>query len=518
MTLLALIVVPYLQTTTNLTNASMTNAILPVDIITADAPIAIGSDAELVAAGFPGSGTSGDPYRIENLNIVLAGGETGIYITGLTQSNSYVTIRNCTITGGSYGVNADSNIAQRVRVWNNTFSGNEVAIRQAHSASVEAMNNTIDNCDYGIRFYDCNNSFAYNNTITNCGHGIYVNYCIHMFIKFNDVSSCSNYGILEEYSDEIVMQYNVVSNCGRGIEAYSTIDPYVGYNNVSDCSSYGIFIRYSDYARVGGNNFHACGLGVWDTNVEDLLTLQITSNYIDDNPIYYAENVTDYNKWTGASQFILVNCSNVQISSQQWLSSSLYMAISLHFCTDIDIRYSYINDAFYGIVTNGGEDIKIYNNTLQNNNIGVAIQNTDGGFIRENAFSDGTYAIYFENGVNDFDIYQNNLQTFSNYGMLITSTTNTRIYHNNFFDCGGGSYGYDDGTNTWYNTTLQEGNFWENWGGSGTYAISGGAQVDMYPLSEPYEVIIVSEYTLLSWFAVIFLAIIPALVIYIKKR
>lgn len=520
LTILLLILIPYFQTTTEIITAENYGyPESPGNVITVDAPISITSDAELISLNLPGSGTYNDPYRIEYLNIALSSGQTGIYITGLVGSNSYIMIRNCTITGGSYGIDVDNILPQRARVWNSTISNDDIAIRMTDTNNTEAMNNTITNCGTaGIRFDNCSESFVYNNTITDCYRAIYVTNCIHMFIYYNDVSACVPYGILAEDSDETVIQYNVITSCDRGIESYSTIDPYIGHNQVNDCSNYGILIRYSDYARVISNNFHACGLGVYDINEDDLLTLQVINNYIDSSMIRYEENLTDTDILTASSQYILVNCSNVQISSQNSFATSLYSAINLHFCTNIDIRFCNISYNHYAINFFYSNNIKIYNNTLYHNVEDIAATGSDEGFIRNNRFYDGQYGIHFINSVTNFDIYQNAFQKFS-YGIVFELCTGNRIYHNTLLQCTSTSYGYDDTGNTWYNTTLNQGNYWQNWNGTGTYAIDGAAGVfDMYPLSDPYVPPVISEYVFISWFAVVFLTIIPGLVIYLKKR
>ena len=519
--LMLLLIIPYLQTTENTIVAENYDDVkLPINIITTDSPISITSDAELIDANFPGSGTYSDPYRIENLEIILSTGQTGIYITGLTIADSYIMIRNCTITGGSYGINIDNILDQRARVWNSTFANNDIAIQMSSTNYVEAMNNTISNCgSNGIRFDSCDGSFIYNNTITNCYRAIYVTNCIHMFIYYNEISDCVPYGILAEDSDESVMQYNTITACDRGIESYSTIDPFIGNNQVNNCYTYGILLRYSDYARVGGNNFHACSLSVYDTNVEDLLTCQVTSNYIDGVMIRYAENLTDTNIWAGYSQYILVNCSNVQISSQNSLATNIFAAITLHFCTDIDIRFCNISYNRYGINFFNSNNVKIYNNTMYHNIISIGATGSDGGFIRNNQFYDGQSGVYFVSSVNNYDIYQNAFQQFSSYGIIFELSTGNRIYHNTLVQCGYPSYGYDDTGNTWYNTSLNQGNYWQNWNGTGTYTIDGPAGVvDMYPLNNPFVPPVIAEYVFLSWFTVVFLTIIPGLVIYLKKR
>ncbi len=521
LTLLIFIIIPYLQTNTSITIADLNNnPISPIDIISADSPISITSYAELIAASFPGTGASNDPYRIEDL-VIITEESAGIHISGISETVSHFLIRNCTIDAADYGIDIFDIIAGRTHIWNCTIYNADIGIRVQQALYAETMNNTIYSCSTaGVRYDTCHWSYIYNNTIYNTYRGIYVTNSYHPYVYYNYVHHTQEQGILVEDSDEIVVQYNDCEACKIGIESYSSINPFLGNNYISDSTNIGLYSRYSNYARIGGNDFHDCGLGVYDSNVEDLLTLQVTSNYIDGSLIYYAENLTNENIWVKYSQFILVNCSNVQISSQDQLAYSLGVAIKLLYCTNVAIRYCYFNNALTAINFQGCENIKIYNNTLNNNPNVISAAASTGGFIRENVFYNGTIGINFAFEVNDFDIYQNNFQNFSLYGIVFEVSNNNTFYHNNLINCGSGSsYGYDGGTgNVWYNTTLSEGNYWSNWVSS-TYSIDGPeGSVDMYPLSSPYVPPVVPEYKLLSWFAVVFLVIIPGMIIYLKKR
>ena len=77
-----------------------------------------------------------------------------------------------------------------------------------------------------------------------------------------------------------------------------------------------------------------------------------------------------------------------------------------------------------------------------------------------------------------------------NYGIYLDQyCINNEIHRNNFIDnnLGGSSQGFDDGTdNTWYDIITSKGNYWNDWSGSGSYAIDGSANcVDLYPLGSP---------------------------------
>lgn len=494
------------------------NPIIPSDIIFAD-PISITSDLELSAAASSGIGSSGDPYIIENLDINSIDFD-GIYIYG---TSSHFLIRNCTIiTPNTYGIDIYNVATGTANVWNCSITAGISGIRVRNSNYPNIFNNTIDGCDTaGLELSGCYSADLYNNTIFDNHFGIYVIACYHSNIYYNYVYDNADDGIQVQDSDETVIQYNTCNNNVDGIEVYSCYDPFVGNNWLNDNELFGIYIRWSDYARVGGNNFHACGLGVYDGDKDKLLTLQVTSNYIDGSLIYYGENVTDENIWLRYSQFILVNCSNVQISSQDELSLSLYQAISLLFCEDIDVRFCFINDAFYGIDYLHSVEIKIYNNTIDGFNSAIICSNVTGGFIRENVLANGVTGVTFFDEVDNYSIYENNLKDLTGYGIQLLNSDDNEVFHNNFINAGvSASYGYDSGAgNYWYNITLLAGNYWSNWV-AGSYAIDGPAGTfDMYPLSSPYvPPPIVPELMNLSWFLIILFSIVPAVLTYYKKR
>jgi len=109
-------------------------------------------------------------------------------------------------------------------------------------------------------------------------------------------------------------------------------------------------------------------------------------------------------------------------------------------------------------------------NACNNNDWGIWLDSSDSCFV--------TYNLLQEN--EEYGVY-------SSYG-----SDNNLIHHNTFVDnnIGGTSQAYDDGTNSfWYDTATQEGNYWSDWSGIGSYYIQGFAlSFDKYPFGEPVVV------------------------------
>ena len=483
--------------------------------IDADGPISITDDTGLES--YPGSGTIGDPYRIENLDIVTGIG-SGIYIWGTTH---YFQIINCSVISALVGININLVADGTVKILNCTVDSGDSGIYVYDVNYAEVINNTIINTNVGISYDLCDYSYIHNNTVSSGYRGIFIEDSYQASVKYNYIYNCTEEGILAQNCDEITIQNNTCNDNREGIHVYSCYNPYVEYNYCSDNERRGIYVRYSDYAIIGGNNFHACGLGVYDSVLDDLLTVEVNPNYIDGIPICYLENMTSGMIVTTYSQIILVNCSNIQVSNQP-LSESLYIAVYLIFCDGISIYNNLFKNCYYGLTLLNSDNTNIQNNFFYDCTSGIGADTSFKGLITINDFYNNTLGIHFLNHVDNFTIILNHFEIHSSYAIALEVSDYNTIYHNNFLYSGALSYGYDSGQfNIWYNATLFEGNYWSNYVGPGIYDIDGPANSDdLYPLNAPLDIPFVSEFAVSSWFVLIFLLLIPASVVFVlnKKR
>ncbi|MCX8174362.1 MAG: right-handed parallel beta-helix repeat-containing protein, partial [Thermoplasmata archaeon] len=174
------------------------------------------------------------------------------------------------------------------------------------------------------------------------------------------------------------------------------------------------------------------------------------------------------------------------------------------------------------------------NNASNNTNVGIYLKSSSSNnyIANNNVSSNSYYGFYLSSSCNNNNITNNNASRNSkygfylsssnnniltynwicnnaNYGVYITSSsTGNYIHHNNFIANNGASKGvngecqaYDNvGSNLWYDSATNKGNYWSNWDNSGSYPIDGGAGAsDGNPLSEP-----VREFSAMPLFAVIF--------------
>jgi nitrous oxidase accessory protein NosD len=122
----------------------------------------------------------------------------------------------------------------------------------------------------------------------------------------------------------------------------------------------------------------------------------------------------------------------------------------------------------------------ILNCSIHNNGIGVSI------FGRAD-----WYGIINHTTITGCKIF-NNTEKSIFINQLLGKILGVTIYHNNIINNVGNAY--DNGTNVWYNITLNEGNYWDDYTGIDAnhdgigdtpYNIPGGSNQDLYPFMEP---------------------------------
>lgn len=215
-------------------------------------PIFITSNTDFGSYGFPGSGTTEDPYIIENYNITttdtLIG---GIY---LEYASRYI-IRNCWISApNSYaGIYAQAN--SRAVIMNNTFINNEKGILLWDTYYMSLIGNSFTSNNFGVEIYDSQYIRVLNNT---CGinnqDGIIMEDSDQFHFENNTFSNNYN-GLVITNSDSGILQRNTFKNNEyAGLHLLLSEATIISENACSN-NSVGIVLERADYSYVINNNF-----------------------------------------------------------------------------------------------------------------------------------------------------------------------------------------------------------------------------------------------------------------------
>ncbi|MCE7742159.1 MAG: hypothetical protein GOP50_06840 [Candidatus Heimdallarchaeota archaeon] len=134
------------------------------------------------------------------------------------------------------------------------------------------------------------------------------------------------------------------------------------------------------------------------------------------------------------------------------------------------------------------DNCKIVNNTFVETRIGISLGTASDCIVANNTCIDNAeYGIKLLDAQNN-DLMYNTLVSNIEYGIYLRDiASKNKIHHNVFIDNNvlGSSQAEDEGTsNIWYDDDSNEGNYWEDWSGSGSYQIGGPANSeDLYPLN-----------------------------------
>ncbi len=201
------------------------------------------------------------------------------------------------------------------------------------------------------------------------------------------------------------------------------------------------------------------------------------------------------------------------LSSNGWAGVGIYAGSNKIYCNNIQ------NNG-YGIrLFQAGSNI-IYSNVIKNNGYGFYHYSSSNNVIYSNEISSNTndafyiwnsggnkiYGNEISGSKNGFEIwiyssgnsiYKNNI-TNNNKGVYIYypsyASNNNLFYHSNFIENSENNT-WDECTNNWYNETLEEGNYYDDYNGTDAdengigdtpYNISAGKNQDLYPLMELY--------------------------------
>jgi parallel beta-helix repeat protein len=339
-------------------------------------PIVVEGDGGFVAAGFSGSGTSGDPYVLSDVYVNATGHHQGIFISNTTK---HFVITDCR-TSDAYTSDTGTLDLQE--------SGSGILLYNVSNGTIE--NTVADYNARGITICACHDIMVTNCTLDNDYRtGVYI-------------VDCSDTDI-------------VISDCDI---------------TASDISiDIGVLVQDSSDVSINGNDLSLA--------TEAGVCLSSTTTSCKDNTV--ADNTISGPDGTGItmSGSIAAEDNIVQGNSLLGISGP---AIRIEAGTSNDIIDNLISDCDYGLfLLSGADGNQIVDNTVTGCTYGARFEAGANGNVLENdTMQDGVYGTYVRSG-DGISVRNCSIINMSTTGIDIgTDVTNATIVDNFIQGCGWG--------------------------------------------------------------------------------
>ncbi len=419
------------------------------------------NDSNIATYSSSGTGAINDPYIIDKLYINTTD-SLGVDFNGVSAGIFYE-LRDSHLIGSTYGVYIHDITNGEATVVNCTIEA-ALAIGGANAKYL-----TIKDCT--LKFTQAPN-FRYGLTFQN--NDVYY------------VGSWSGSVMNIEQDSNIVENNNFYGN-------YS----YFSASSITNSS-----VRY--------NNLYNAGFWFYTESAEYAATNTISTNYINGKSFgYYFNRNNEIINAENHAQVYIVNSTNTIIENAQ--SDHLNLGIQIHLCTDITVRGAHISgddgidirnskgitiensnlETFDdGIQLDTVEDVTLLNNFVRGAEYGIDCELVDGLKLYNNTLLNigefGVYLIDCYNVEMKFNIITIDVKNpGSEFAMYFWSMENATIYYNVFLNIGNNSesavFGEGSTNIMWYDETLEVGNHYSDWNGTGTYTIPGDLEIDLYP-------------------------------------
>ncbi len=268
-------------------------------------------DSQAASESWPGSGTLGDPYRIENYLIDASTGN------GIDISNTGVhfVIYNCTVFGGA-----------------STYEG----IRLEKVSNATITDNDLSDNKIGIHLYNSDSNMIKDNEIELCNRGIDVDRSNYVTIHNNTCSDSTEYDL------------------GVGSYCYENI---ITNNTCMTSGEPNIIIDDSPNATLSYNRMHGLGLVV-EGNIKLMVGfVEFTDNMVNDTPILYLQDEIGGDFSGDYAQVILNRCDNVRV--RDMILTDTQKGVIILFCNNTVIKNVSCIGCYYGIQIIGGYRVTV---------------------------------------------------------------------------------------------------------------------------------------------------------------
>ncbi|MGY5881883.1 MAG: NosD domain-containing protein, partial [Candidatus Thorarchaeota archaeon] len=300
-----------------------------IDFTQPHGPIVIDGDADFasqaLSEGWPGDGSSGDPYTIQYYGIDMGGSSTHCISISNTRVN--FTIRKCTLTGANvspgFGINLDNvtfgevsnnilfNNFMNIYVWDSHQilvdqnicydSFYSISIRQSSSYNTVSNNNCSFNSNRGVNVESSSHhNLIINNTCNNNLYGI----VLYRVTYIDVINNTLNYNINDAIhlrADYCKLENNTASYNDCGVFTLDDNEYSQIINNVFTHNEYGILLASSFYHIVANNSLAFNGVGLFSESTSgfnDIIWNSFSSNTVWNCRASGADTY-DFNYWSG---------------------------------------------------------------------------------------------------------------------------------------------------------------------------------------------------------------------------
>ncbi len=293
-------------------------------------------------------------------------------------------------------------------------------------------------------------------------------------------------GIVCHYNNNIIYN-NIIKNCDSGIYLNNTKNNIIEKNFLNNS---GIYLKNSS------NNFISTNI-ITNSKTAILILRKSINNTIEKNDLISNDCGLSLNS---NSDFNDINNNN--FINNEWEGIRVESNNNLIFYNKFE------NNKHYGLQINDNAiNNSIKYNTFSKCKIGIGIYYTNNITIQSNRFISNSTVINVQDS-NDTKIFENDIDynrslnfhyndNVKKYKIRIIRGYYNIIYKNNFRNSS--EYFFEDfeGNNTWYNESLNIGNYWDDYEGidsdddgigDSPYIIKDTNKQDMYPLVEPVEI------------------------------
>ena len=420
-------------------------------------PIVIDGDDDFELQGFPGEGTPGEPYLIDDLKINQTG--TDMACIEIMNTRAFFVISECFLTGGfgEGGGISLTNVSDCLLYHNHIGYGSN-GVRVIDGFQVSIANNIIYNeSRAGIYFAESTGSTISGNNCTLCWDGIYLESASGNAVKDNTCQA-NQWGIdlYGSSNENDVIDNDCLYNIEEGILLWlgSSLNEIANntceYNGIS-----GIKLLHSDNNIITMNNCSNNYYGICsnrsnsNTITENYCSLQDEMNppifgsgiiLENSNETDVTENICEENvlcvQVLGAAYGNLVssnNCTYYMVGIVIWFNS-YSNEVSNNYCDGLGAE-----GGIYLAI--GAHENNITQNYCVNNMYGITTDGCSQNIIQQNNCSIGDEGIYVWNS--NLTVVKENLIEFYGDGIRIENGINNELMNNEIFNCTSGIFVYE---------------------------------------------------------------------------